>query len=84
MDAGKQRFERADLAALLRGAARVVVAKGRKEVVFDITPGRALPDELVDVMLGPTGKLRAPAVRAGTKWLVGHLDDGWARELGAS
>jgi len=84
VDAGKQRFERADLPRLLRDARRVVVAKGRKEVVFDITATGAVPDELLDVMLGPTGKLRAPAVRAGTTWLVGFLDETWAREVRTS
>ena len=38
VDAGKQRFEREDLPGLFAGARRVVVAKGRKEVAFELEP----------------------------------------------
>ncbi|MBL8860893.1 MAG: hypothetical protein JNK02_02690 [Planctomycetes bacterium] len=78
------RFERADLASLLAGARRVIVAKGKSAVAFDVAPGRALPAEALAALLGPTGKLRAPAVRAGTSWLVGFHADAWDGELGAS
>ncbi len=82
MNATKERFGRPDLAALFVGARRVVVAKGQKSAEFELVRGAPLPDELLDAMLGPTGNLRAPAVRAGTTWLVGFHAEAWDRALG--
>jgi len=46
-----------------------VVAKGKSVRRFE--PGGQAPDDLVDAMLGPTGNLRAPTIRAGRTVLVG-------------
>lgn len=81
VDAAKQRYERADLDALFRGAKRVVLAKGQKTVAFALAEGQPLPDELVRVALGPSQKLRAPTVRVGETWFVGFVDDAWTREF---
>lgn len=82
MNAPKERYGRPDLAALFSGARRVVVAKGKKSAEFELARGASLPDELVDAILGPTGNLRAPAVRAGDSWLVGFHEEAWDRALG--
>lgn len=83
MNATKVRFGRSDLAALLAGARRVVVAKGRSARTFELAPRAALPAELVGAVLGPTGNLRAPAVRIGTTWFVGFSGEAWDLESGA-
>lgn len=82
VDATKQRYERADLDALFRGAKRVVIAKGQKTVAFSLVEGQPLPEKFVRVALGPSQKLRAPTVRVGTTWFVGFVDESWSRELG--
>lgn len=68
-----RKLGRDDAAKLARGARKVVVAKGRKITGFEVTgaPG----DELIDAMLGPTGNLRAPTLRAGSTVLVGFDED---------
>ncbi len=81
MNATRERHGRDDLAALFDGARRVVVSKGKKSVTFDVAPGAKLPSEVADAVLGPTGNLRAPAVRVGTTWLVGFHADAWEGEL---
>lgn len=81
MNATKERFGRADLAALFDGARRVVVSKGKKFVAFDLASGAKWPSEVADVVLGPTGNLRAPAVRIGTTWLVGFQAEAWEAEI---
>lgn len=58
----------------------VVVAKGRKVSVFE--PGGKPGAEIVDAMLGPTGNLRAPTIRAGKTVLVGFDEDTFAERLG--
>jgi len=65
-----------DLAASVR---RVVVAKGKRVVEFEIGPVPPDDPELLAAMLGPTGGLRAPAVRRGATLLVGFNPDAYAR-----
>jgi hypothetical protein len=61
-----------DAAALVKAATRVVVAKGGKVQEF-ASGGKVLP-AAVDALLGPTGNLRAPTLRAGRTLLVGFDD----------
>ncbi len=70
------RREATDLA---RAAARVIVAKGRKVQRFD--PGGKPGTDVVDAMLGPTGNLRAPTLRAGRTVLVGFDEDSYREAL---
>jgi hypothetical protein len=79
VDAKKQRFGRDEALALARQAERVVVAKGKKVVAFDM---KAPPDEdtLAAHLLGPTGNLKAPALRVGGTLYVGFSDEAY-REL---
>lgn len=50
---------------------QVIVARGRGVVTFDMK--RNAPDDatLLQFLLGPSGKLRAPALRRGDALLVG-------------
>src|SRR5437588_5883537 len=81
-DAGKQRRGRDDALALARQAGRVVVAKGKKIVAFDMK--REPPDDetLLAHLLGPTGNLRAPTVRKGKRLLVGFNEEAYRQFLG--
>jgi hypothetical protein len=81
-NATKERYGRADLDALFAGARRVVVAKGKKVVEFELARGQPLTSEVADAILGPTGNLRAPAVRMGSTWLVGFLAEAWDETVG--
>ena len=47
------------------------VAKGKKIVRFDLASDRPDDDALLEHMLGRSGKLRAPTVRAGSRLIVG-------------
>jgi hypothetical protein len=51
------------------------VAKGKKIVQFDLSTARPSDDELLGLLLGRSGKLRAPAIRVGTKFVVGYNPD---------
>ena len=52
-----KKLNRKDAVALIKGANKVIVAKGRKVQSF---PGGKASKEIVDALLGPTGNLRAP------------------------
>ena len=58
--------------ARLEGVVDLYVAKGRKVLHWDLTGGRPSDEELLTHMLGRSGKLRAPAIRKGTLFVVGY------------
>jgi len=59
------------------------VAKGRKLVRVDLTADdRPEDNELVGMMVSRWGKLRAPALRVGTTFVVGFNQDMLATVLG--
>lgn len=62
----------ADARELILGAERIWIAKGKKVEVFD---GGSASDEIVAKMLGSTGNLRSPTIRAGSRLLVGFNED---------
>ena len=64
-----------DAKKLLKGASRLVVAKGKKVSEFAI--GSRIPNETVAAMLGPTGNLRAPTAIVGKTVLVGFNDEAY-------
>ncbi len=53
----------------------MIVAKGKKVVTFDMIKARPSDSELLEVMLGPTGNLRAPAIRRGKTLLIGFNEE---------
>jgi arsenate reductase-like glutaredoxin family protein len=60
---------------LLERVDELWVAKGRKVLRFDLRKGRPPDDELLGLMLGRSGKLRAPTSRVGRRLLVGYNED---------
>ena len=79
-DASKERKGRAEALALAKSVAKIVVARGKKIVTFDMK--KAQPDDatLSAHLLGPTGNLRAPTVRRGKTLYVGFSEETY-REL---
>ena len=70
--ASKEPVEGRAALALLDGVTDLYVAKGKKVLHFDLGSERPSDDELLALMLGRSGKLRAPAMRVGTDFLVGY------------
>ena len=68
-----RKLQRDTAEALLAAARRAHVAKGRKIQAF--TGDELLTDEAVSALLGSTGNLRAPTLRAGDTLLVGFNED---------
>ena len=74
-----KKLSRKDAEQIAKSASRVIVAKGKHVESFD-TAGKA-PKAAVDAMLGPTGNLRAPALRSGKTVLIGFNDAEWLKNL---
>jgi len=76
VDARKTRFREAEALKLAKSASRVVAARGRAVVAFDMSK-RPRDAELLSAILGPTGNLRAPALRVGETLLVGFNEEAY-------
>ena len=57
---------------VLEGVGHLLVAKGKKILRFDLKDDRPSDAELLDLLLGRSGKLRAPTIRTGATLLVGY------------
>jgi arsenate reductase-like glutaredoxin family protein len=82
-DAAKDRRGPQEALALARSAARVVVAKGKKVVVFDMNLDPPDDQTLLAHLLGSTGNLRAPTLKKGKTLLVGFNEEAYRETLGA-
>jgi arsenate reductase-like glutaredoxin family protein len=80
VDASKERRGRDEALALAKAADRVIVARGKKVVTFDMKKDPPDDDMLAAYLLGPTGNLRAPTLRKGKTLLVGFGEEAY-REL---
>jgi hypothetical protein len=82
VDATRERKGRDEALKLARTAAKVVVARGKKVVTFDMK--RQPPDDetLAAYLLGPTGNLKAPTLRVGDTLLVGFGEAAYQQVLG--
>lgn len=81
-DARKERFEKHDLRELFKGARRVIAIKAKKRVEFDLAREFDL-EALAEVVIGPTGGLRAPTLLVGDAVLVGFGPEEWAEYFDA-
>jgi len=79
-DARKESMGPKDLATLFRGKSRLMVAKGKKlvDVKFEDL-GRT---ELQKLVIGPSGKLRAPTLFKGKTVMVGYHEGGYDELFG--
>jgi hypothetical protein len=82
VDAKKERIGEKAALAIARGMRRVVVARGAKVVTFDARKERPSDADLVATIMGPTGNLRAPALKIGDTLVVGFNEELYDRILG--
>jgi len=74
-------LQRREALALARQADELYATKGRQVVHLDLKKDK--PDEatLLGLLLGPTGKLRAPVLRRGRTLIVGFDEATYKRLL---
>lgn len=80
-DARKQRISPSEAIRMARHAEQLWVMKGRKLVSLEMRKDRPSDDELRKLLIGPSGNLRAPTIRRGTKLFVGFSDDAFEGHL---
>ena len=69
--------------ALARSARRVLVARGKKFVDYDMRMDAPGDEELVKGIMGPSGNLRAPTLRIGKTVIVGYHDEVYSEVMGS-
>ncbi len=72
---GKTKIFADEALAMARAARTVVVAKGQKALVFDMKNDPPSDDDLQAAIVGRSGTLRAPCLKAGDKLIVGYNGD---------
>jgi arsenate reductase-like glutaredoxin family protein len=66
---------------VLEGMDEVYVSKGKNVVHIDLKSARPSRAELLALLLGPTGNLRAPTLRVGKTLLVGFDEETYSKVL---
>ena len=82
VDARKERLGAHEALSLLQGVNKLIVCKGRKVTEVNLRTDRPDDDELVRLMLGPTGNLRAPAMKSKKTLLIGFNVETYDSVLG--
>jgi arsenate reductase-like glutaredoxin family protein len=81
-NASKDKLGADESLALAHEASTVVVARGKKVLTFKMKKDAPDDEELLKLMLGRSGTLRAPTLRRGKTLLVGFNADAYDTTLG--
>lgn len=81
VDAKKNPIGRKEALALAAEVDEIYASKGKKVVHLDLKGSKPTEEEITDLILGPTGNLRAPTMRRGRTLLVGFDQPTYARVL---
>ena len=71
VNAKKEKYQEPDALKLLESATHLFAAKGKKVVKLNLKKEEPSQEEMLKLVLGPTGNLRAPTLRMGKKLVVG-------------
>lgn len=61
--------------SVLENVNSMYVAKGRKVIEMDLSQDEAGESELLELLLGRSGKLRAPTIKVGESLMVGYSQE---------
>lgn len=70
-DARKERFSQAEILELARAVDHIAATRGTAVITIDIQREKPGDEALLKLLMGPSGNLRAPAIRSGKTLLVG-------------
>ena len=80
--AGKHKLGPTDALRLAKASSTVLITRGKKLMRFDMKRNAPADKELLELMLGRSGTLRAPTLRRGKTLLVGYSADAYDDVLG--
>ena len=82
VNARKEQCDRDAARQLIQTVSHVIAVKGKKVLRFRVAKDPAVTDDLLSAILGPSGNLRAPALRKGKTFVVGFHPDVYREVLG--
>jgi len=82
VDAKKQTIKKGQALVVLANVDHLYVAKGKRVLHVDLRKARPPKAELLELLLGPTGNLRAPTLRKGRTLIVGFDEKTYEQVLG--
>ncbi len=71
-----------DAMKIIGESSRLWIAKGKKVVFVDLKKNEMEEEEMLALIIGRSGKLRAPTIRAGKRMLVGFNRDAYTDIFG--
>ncbi len=77
VNARKEPIDRDGTLQLMQTVSRVIAVKGKKVLQFSLKKDQAPSDDLLSAVIGPSGNLRAPAIRKGKTLVVGFHPDAY-------
>ena len=75
MNAKKEVWQAKEAIGLVKKANKLWSARGKKVVEVDLKTEKLADEELLKLMLGPTGNLRAPTLVVGKNLVVGFNEE---------
>jgi hypothetical protein len=81
VDARRERLGAREALELAGEVDRIVVSRGKQTLAFDMKNAPPDRETLLAHLLGPTGNLRAPALRRGKTLLIGFSADSYRQYL---
>jgi arsenate reductase-like glutaredoxin family protein len=66
----------------VKKSSKLLVAKGKKRVDLDLKKDKPSEEEILKLVLGPTGNLRAPTLLVGKTMVVGFNEEMYAEVFG--
>jgi len=81
-DARKERIGPDDAIKLTQEVSEIIAAKGKKIVRYNLAKDKPSREDLLTIMIGPSGNLRAPTLRKGKKLLIGFDPGVYSEVLG--
>ena len=82
VDARKSPLKERDALDMAREVDEIYATKGKQVIHIDLRKAKPEPAALAALLLGPTGNLRAPALRKGRTLLVGFDEATYGQLLG--
>lgn len=82
VNAKKDTHDETKAAALLKGVNELYAARGKKVVHVKLKTTELSQAEIMKLILGPTGNLRAPTLRKGKTLIVGFHEETYEKLFG--
>lgn len=77
VNATKDRIDEEKALPLLDGIEKLIAVRGKKVETLDLKKNRPSDEEILALIIGPTGNLRAPTAKVGKTMVVGFNDEAY-------